>query len=329
MASSTFIHHCYITTSFPIQGKIQGDHACVPLVARTTHPVVGRVPSTLVVVQLLSHVWLFVTPWTAAHQAPVLHYVPEFAQIHVQWVCDAIQPSYPLPPLLILPSVFPSIRVFSNDPLEKDLLEKGQHFALGGQSIGASASATVLPMNIQGWFPCWLDLLAVQGTLMSLLQHHNSKTSILQHSVFFMVRPSHPYVTTGKIIALTRRTFVGKVMSPSTLGMHNKHTWVSRIRDSAYYTQNCLEHGLCSNLILQLQQGKMKSFLSRKWSLATERSESAPLVTIRRGEVICPAGWMAVWDGFCVPRDNLSPAGHIWLFKNSWKAWLLCEFSQF
>ena len=94
-------------------------------------------------------------------------------------------------------------------------------YTSGGQSIGgsasASASASVLPMNIQGWFPLGLidrfDLLAVQGTLKSLLQHHNSKVSILQLSAFFMVQLSHPYMTTGKTIALTRRTFVSKVMS--------------------------------------------------------------------------------------------------------------------
>jgi len=89
-----------------------------------------------------------------------------------------------------------------------------QFFASGDQSIGVSAS--VLPMNIQDWFPLrmdWLDLLAVQGTLKSLLQHHSSKASILQCSVFFRVQLSHPYMTTGKPIALTRWTFVGKVMS--------------------------------------------------------------------------------------------------------------------
>ena len=86
----------------------------------------------------------------------------------------------------------------------------------GGQSIGASASASVLPINIQGWFPFrldWLDLLAVQGTLNSLLQHHSSKASILQLSAFFMVQLSHLYMTTGKTIALTIWTFVCKVMS--------------------------------------------------------------------------------------------------------------------
>ena len=88
-----------------------------------------------------------------------------------------------------------------------------QFFPLGGQSIQASASATVLPTNIQDWFPYQLHLLAVQGTLKSLLQHHSSKASLLQCSAFFMIQPSHPYMTTGKTIALTRWTFVGKVMS--------------------------------------------------------------------------------------------------------------------
>ena len=90
-----------------------------------------------------------------------------------------------------------------------------QFFASGGQSINISASASVLPMNIQDWFPFgidWLDLLAVQGTRKSLLQHHNSKASILQCSAFFVVQLSHPYVTTGKTIALTIQTFVSKVM---------------------------------------------------------------------------------------------------------------------
>ena len=86
-----------------------------------------------------------------------------------------------------------------------------QCFTLGGQSIGASASISVLPINIQDWFP--LGLTAVQGTLQSLFQHHSSKASILWCSAFFMVQLSHPYVITGKTIALTRRTFVSKVIS--------------------------------------------------------------------------------------------------------------------
>ena len=91
-----------------------------------------------------------------------------------------------------------------------------QFFASGGQSIKVSASASVLPMNIQDMISFrmdGLDLLAVQGTLKSLLQHHSSKVSILQCSAVFTLQLSHPYMTTGKTIALTRRTFVGKVMS--------------------------------------------------------------------------------------------------------------------
>ena len=99
-----------------------------------------------------------------------------------------------------------------------------QLFTSGGQSIIVSASTSVLPMNIQDQFPLgltglisfrmdWLDLLANQGTLKGLLQHHSLKASILRHSAFFTVQLSHPYMTTGKTIALTRRTLVGKVMS--------------------------------------------------------------------------------------------------------------------
>ena len=87
-------------------------------------------------------------------------------------------------------------------------------FGSGGQSIGASASVSVFPMNIQGWFRIyWFDLLTVQGILKSLLQHHSSKTSILQRSAFFMVQLSHLCITTGKNIASTIWTFVSKVMS--------------------------------------------------------------------------------------------------------------------
>ena len=91
-----------------------------------------------------------------------------------------------------------------------------QLFAWGGQSIGVSASTSVLPMNTLGLITFrmdWLDLLAVQGTLKSLLQYHSSKASILLHSAFFIVQLSHPYMTTGKTIVLTGWTFVGKVMS--------------------------------------------------------------------------------------------------------------------
>ena len=106
-------------------------------------------------------------------------------------------------PLLLLPSIFPSIRVFSYESVLRI-------------SITVSASALVLPMNIQDWFPLgltgWISLQS-RGLFKSLLQHHSSKASILRRSAFFTVQLSHPYMTTGKTIALTRWTFVGKVMS--------------------------------------------------------------------------------------------------------------------
>ena len=108
-------------------------------------------------------------------------------------------------PLLLLPPIPPSIRVFSMSQL----------FAWGGQSIGVSASASVLPMNTQDWPPLgWTGWISLQSKgLSSLLQHHSSKASTLWHSAFFTVQLSHLYMTTGKTIALTRRTFVGRVIS--------------------------------------------------------------------------------------------------------------------
>ena len=116
------------------------------------------------------------------------------------------------------PAISSSVVPFSSCPQSLPASESfpmSQLFASGGQSIGVSASASVLSMNIWDWFPLgmdWLDLLAVQGTLKSLLQNHSSKASILQCSAFFTVQLSHPYMPTGKAIALTRRTFVGEVM---------------------------------------------------------------------------------------------------------------------
>ena len=137
---------------------------------------------------------------------PVHHQLPELTQTHVHRVSDAIQPSHPLSSPS--PSAFnlSHIRVFSNESVLTSV----------GQSIGASASASALPMNTQRLISfrmdC-LDLLAVQGTLKSLLQHHSSKVPIHQHSAFFIVQLSHTYMTTGKTTALTRQTFVGKVIS--------------------------------------------------------------------------------------------------------------------
>ena len=137
---------------------------------------------------------------------PVYHQLPELTQTHVHLIGDAIQPSHSLSS--------PSPPVFNFFPASGSFL-MSQLFSSDGQSIGASAS--VSPSNeYSGLISSrihWLDLLAVQGTLKSLLQHHSSKASILQCSAFSIVQLSHPYLTTGKTIALTRQTFVSKVMS--------------------------------------------------------------------------------------------------------------------
>ena len=125
------------------------------------------------------------------------HQLPDFTQTHVHWVGDAIQPSHPVSSLFLLPSIFPSIRIFSNESALCISWPKYWSF-----SFNISP-----PIEHPGLIPFrmdWLDLLAVQGTLRSLLQHHSSKASILWHSAFFIVQFSHPYMTTGKTIALTR-----------------------------------------------------------------------------------------------------------------------------
>ena len=135
---------------------------------------------------------------------PVHYQLSEFIQTHVHWVSDAIQPSHPVVPFS---SCFQSFPASGSFPVS-------QFFASGGQSTGFSFS--ISPSNkysgLISFRMDWLDLLAVQGTLKSL-QHHSSKAPLLQCSAFFIVQLSHPYMTTGKTIPLTRWTFVGKVMS--------------------------------------------------------------------------------------------------------------------
>ena len=109
-------------------------------------------------------------------------------------------------PLLLLPSIFPSIRVFSHESVLHIRWPKYWSFSFNTSPSNEHSGLISFRMD-------WLDLLAVQGALKSLLQHHSSKASILRHSAFFTVQLSHPYMTTGKTTALTRRTFVGKVMS--------------------------------------------------------------------------------------------------------------------
>ena len=137
---------------------------------------------------------------------PVHHQFPEFTQL---MSIELVIPSNHLilcHPLPILPSMFPSIRVFSNKSVLHIRWPKDWSFSFSISSSNGYSGLISFRMD-------WLDLLAVQGTLKSLLQHHSSKASILWHPAFFIVQLSHPYMTTGKTIALTRRTFVGKVMS--------------------------------------------------------------------------------------------------------------------
>ena len=158
-------------------------------------------------VQSLSRVQLFATPWTAAHQASLS--ITNSQSLLKLLPIESVMPSNHLilcHPLLLLPSIFPSIRVFPN---ESALRIRWPNYGSFSFSIGPSNEYS----GLISFRMDWLDLLAVQGTLKSLLQHHSSKASILWYSAFFRAQLSHPYMTTGKTIALTRRTFVGKVMS--------------------------------------------------------------------------------------------------------------------
>ena len=134
---------------------------------------------------------------------PVLHYLLEFADTHVPWVSDAIHLILCL--LLLLPSIFPNIRGFSNESVFSDQVAKYWNFSFSTSHFNKYSELISFRID-------WFNLLAVQGTLKSLLQHHSSKASILQHSDFFMVQLSYSYMTTGKTIALTIWTFVSKVI---------------------------------------------------------------------------------------------------------------------
>ena len=158
-------------------------------------------------VQSLSRVWLFATPRTAACQPSLsitnsrsppkpMSIVSVMPSNHLIFCC----------PLLLLSSIFPSIRVFSNESALRIRWPKYWSFSF-------NISPSIEHSGLVSFRMDWLDFLAVRGTLKSLLQHHRSKASILQCSALFIVQLSHPYMSTGKTIALTRRTFVGKVTS--------------------------------------------------------------------------------------------------------------------
>ena len=153
-----------------------------------------------------SHVQLFVTPWTAAHQASLS--IINSRSLLKLMSTELVMPSNHLifcSPLLLPPSIIPSIRVFSNESVLHIRWPKYWSFSFSINPSNEYSGLISFRMD-------WLDLLAVHGTLKSLLQHHRSKASILRHSVFFVVQLSHPYMTTGKTKALTRWTFVDKVM---------------------------------------------------------------------------------------------------------------------
>ena len=158
----------------------------------------------IVIVELLSRVWLFATQGIAAHQVSLSFTISRSLPKLMSF--ESVMPSNHLIlccPLFLLPSIFPSIRVFSNESALRIRWAKYWSFSI---------SPSNEYLGLISFRMDWLDLFAAQGTPKSLLQHHSSKASILQHSAFFMAQLSHPYMTTGKTMALTRWTFVGKLM---------------------------------------------------------------------------------------------------------------------
>ena len=185
------------------------------------------------VVQLPSHVQLFATTWTTAHQAS-MSFTISLSFLKLMSI-QSVMPSNHLilcHPLLLLPSIFPSIRVFSNESVLHIRWPEYWSFSF---SISPSNEYSGLNSSRFDWF----DLLALQGTLKSLLQHHSLKASILWCSAFFMVQQSHSYMTTGKTVALTIWIFVSKMMSLlfNTLSrfviaflLRNKYLLISRLQ---------------------------------------------------------------------------------------------------
>ena len=152
-------------------------------------------------VQWLSRVWLFATPWISAHQAS-LPITRSHSSLRLTSI-ESVMPSSHLilgRPLLLLPPIPPSIRVFSNGLTLR--MRWPKYWSFNFSIIPFKEIPGLISFRMD-----WLDLLAVQGTLKSLLQHHSSKASLLRRSAFFTVQLSHPYMTTGKTIALTRRPF--------------------------------------------------------------------------------------------------------------------------
>ena len=157
-------------------------------------------------VRSLSHVWLFANPWTTARQASLS--ITNSWSLRKLMSIESVMPSNHLIlccPLFLPPSIFPSTRVFSSESVLHIRWPKYWSFSFSNSPSNDYSGLISSRMD-------WMDLLAVQRTLKSLLQHHSSKASFLQHSAFFIVWLLHPYMTTGKTIALTRQTFVAKAM---------------------------------------------------------------------------------------------------------------------
>ena len=155
-------------------------------------------------VQSLSSVWLFVTPWTAVCQASLSHH--QLSESTHPMSIESVMPSNHLMlcrSLFLLPSFFPSIRIFSNESALR--IRWPEYWSFSFSISPSSEYPGLISFRMD-----WLDFLAVQGTLKSFLQHHSSKASILLCSAFFRVQLSHPYMTTGKTIALTRQTLLAK-----------------------------------------------------------------------------------------------------------------------
>ena len=192
-------------------------------------------------VQSLSCVQLFETPWIAARQASLSitnsRSSPKLMSI------ESVMPSNHLIlclPLLLLPSIFPSIRVFSNESVLR--MRWPKYWSFSFNIIPSKEIPGLISFRMD-----WLDLLAVQGTLKSLLQHHSLRPSVLWQIAFFIVQLSHPYMTTGKTIALTRQTFVGKAVS-LLFNMLSSNNFSSKEQVSFNYTAGVT---ICSDFVAQ------------------------------------------------------------------------------
>ena len=197
----------FLSPGDPPDLVIQPWSPALQAVSTPSEPLRKRLDFYFSSVQWLSCVRVFVTPWTAAHQASLS--ITNSQSLLKLMSTESVMPSNHLIlcwPLLLLPSIFPSIRVFSNESALR--IRWPKYWSFSFNISPSNQHPGLISFRVD-----WLDLLAVQGTLKNLIQHHSSKTSILRHSAFFIVQLSHPYMTTGKAIALTIWTFASKVMS--------------------------------------------------------------------------------------------------------------------